>query len=150
MWGGHGIEALNDLWEWHGPGLLRPGAMMTVHWPSAGAGNALLTAIDTRWIAGGEGPDEELGTSGATLAVWERGAWTPLDSHAALTDAPEELEAVILDQTRIPGLLAGYDQELHLALWSNAQNGSEQATLAVDYLEATLTYLLTADQGGEP
>jgi len=150
LFGGHGITGLDDLWEWNGPHASRPGARFLVDRAVAASPEATITALSTRWFVGASGHDAGAGENGVSLAVWARGTWTLLASHQAPDDQPALLEAAFDDPQRIENLLFGEEDALHFAVWSRGANGPGQAILTVDYVEATLSYLLPSNQGGQP
>jgi len=105
-----------------------------------------LLEIEARWVAGGHGETEAPAHRGAALYVWDRGRWNEVASNSSDMASPGLLEWSTSDFQVLDRLLYGDRQELILAATPSQPNGSGRAEVLSDYLEAVVTYRITADE----
>ena len=162
LYGGEQISfRSNETWEWDADPDLRPALHMDLDLDFAGFALAELTSVVVTATAGGRGHTTNLVPNddgiaigdplpGVDLLAWDawRGAWVRLESNAADVEAPAPLLWESEGVAEARRLLLQRDLELHLALAPahRSGNGPEEASVAVDHLEARIRYRWPVDE----
>ena len=151
-----GGQGATDTWEWDGAALGRPAQIARIGFSFAGVeANDVATRVRVRWDAGGVGFPGGAQVDGATLLVWQSGAWVPKTAHAGGVGAPETLAFETADAAVLRDLFVGNELSLHLAASPAAVNGTggdvaagtlDYGGVVSDYLEVEVHY----QTGGQP
>ena len=137
---GGGLSGNADSETWMLPGAVRPGALVAFSWPAAEAPDDGIQSIAVTARAGGDSS-----MPGVRLSAWTTrpGRWQTLATNQDPGEAPGDLTYTTDNDIEPTHLLFSRDRQIFLLLSTNGiDRGATAARLALDYIEATVSYRL--------
>ncbi len=133
----------DELWRGRWAGQTRPGHVFSVSLAEMGTcKEPLADGLAIEWHGGGTGSQP-----GARLMAWAGSGWEVVDEDVQAL--PDNILPLILAKGSAkevsPYITGRGDQTLAVALVPIGTNGTEKATVATDYMEATVAYSITED-----
>ncbi len=112
----------------------RPAVAFYVDLLALGLLGVTLESVDVTALAGGSGPDPDLGVvDGAELLVWQQGAWTPIAAHAS-----SSLASLSASLAPFDAVLKG--RTVNVAVATIGTNAADDASVSLDHVEVRVAY----------